>query len=168
MDTVVRFAHIQFAECVDFCLALDKKCFPQQMWLDEDEIRSLHEAGAWATAVTYNGQEIGLTITIPELNAHVMLDGIDRRFTPSEHGAYSYSEAIDPDFQCRGIGKLLLTESQIFTAKQGFSSLSAHVRRKNGWDKARHDILEVSNNWSVPDFWPAALAEPVMYQRAAI
>jgi len=168
MTTTICFADKKFAECVDFCLALDKKCFPQQMWLDNDEIDSLLEADAWATTLTYNQQEIGLAITIPEIAAGKLLEDIDRQFTPTRHGAYSYSEAIDPQFQRRGIGPLLLKETQLFTSRRGFTNLSAHVRTKFRWNVTRNRHLVVIESRPVEDFWPATLQEPVMFQDASI
>jgi len=168
MSTTIRFVNTKFTECVELCTALDKKCFPQEMWLDDHEILSLIEADAWATIVTYNGREIGLTVTITEAQAYSMLCNSDKRFTSNQNGAYSYSEAIDPQFQKRGIGQLLLKESQIFLAKQGFTTMSAHVRRKNGWDRTRQTVLSVVSNRSVPNFWPEWLKEPVMYQQAQL
>jgi len=168
MKTTVCFASKKFAECVDFCLALDKKCFPQKMWLDDGEICGLLKAEAWATTVTYNGQKIGLSITMPEKEAGILLDGADQLFTPQRWGAYSYSEAIHPDFQNQGIGSLLIRETMIFIADKGFTSLSAHVRRKNGWDEKREGTISLIEKRPVEGFWPPVLKEPVMFQNAHI
>lgn len=167
METTVRFTYKPFAACVGLCLTLDKKCFPQEMWLSKQEIDALLKEESWATVVTYNNTDIGLAITISEPHAAVILDGIDDQYTPHENGAYAYSEAIDPQYQKHGIGRLLLKETERFAAQKGFTVLTAHVRTINGWDKARNDTLHVVESRPVKDFWQDP-REQVRYQKALI
>lgn len=168
MKTTICFASGMFAQCVDFCLELDKRCFPREMWMDDREVNELIAAGALATTVTYNGMTVGLSITMAENDAYALLSDGDQKFKPHEYGAYSYSEAIDPDYQKRGIGTLLLKETEIFLCEHGYKTMSAHVRRKNGWDMTRQAVLSVISSRQVPGFWPDQLNEPVMYQQATL
>jgi ribosomal protein S18 acetylase RimI-like enzyme len=167
MNTTVRFAYKPFAECVGHCLTLDKKCFPEEMWLHDSEINDLLRADAKATVVTYNDIIIGLAIIITEANAETILNGVDERFVPNTQGAYSYSEAIDPEYQNRGIGSLLLRETELFTSQLGFKSMSAHVRMMNGWDKKRQQGLNMIENRIIENFWDDP-RELVRFQSALI
>jgi len=46
MSTTIRFVNTKFTECVELCTTLDKKCFPQEMWLADEEINGLLKADA--------------------------------------------------------------------------------------------------------------------------
>lgn len=168
MSTTIRFVNTKFTECVELCTTLDKKCFPQEMWLADEEINGLLKADAQATTVSCNGKNIGLSITMSENEASALLDSSDALFTPQKHGAYSYSEAIHPDFQNHGIGSLLLRETKFFIARIGYKTLSAHVRRKNGWDTKREKGISLIEKRLVENFWPLHMQEPVMFQHGRV
>ncbi len=135
------------------------------MWLKGDELQTLLRYEAETTIMTLNGQSIGQAITIPEIFITKALQEADTAFTASEKGMYSYSEAILPRFQNRGYGQLLLSEIAIRMKQRGFTSISAHVRTRYGWNLRRKKTLNITALRTLHNFWEDP-REIVQYQRA--
>jgi len=144
---------------------MDRECFPKEMWLKGDELQTLLHHEAETTMMTLNGQSIGQAITIPEVFITDMLQKADIAFTASIGGMYSYSESILPAYQNRGYGQLLLHEIAVRIKQRGYSSISAHVRTRFGWNLRRRKTLNITTSRTIHNFWGDPL-EVVQYQRA--
>jgi len=137
------------------------------MWLSNIELEMLLEMQAEATILRHNGKEIGQAVTLPEHAAAIVLDGVDKHFKVNKAGIYSYSEAIVPEFQNQGYGALLLAETAIRLRLRGFTSISAHVRTRYGWDIRRSKELQINSSRFITDFWEDP-QEVVQYQSAQL
>lgn len=127
----------------------------------------LIQSKAESTILRHDGREIGQAITLPESAAAIILDGADKYFPINDKGVYSYSEAIIPEYQNKGYGTLLLAEIAIRMRERGFTSISAHVRTRHGWDKRRCKELTMHSTRLIHDFWDDP-HEVVQYQAAQI
>lgn len=163
----LKFTAKPFAECVDFCMMLDKVCFPEEMWLESEDVTELINAQAKCIVVSHNNIEIGLGMYVSDKKAELLLHGADQYFIPIEGCAYSYSEAIHPDFQNKGIGTKLLQEIANEVKKEGYKFLSAHARMRHGWNLGRKSSLRILDARTIHDFWEDP-DEPVQYQIAEV
>ncbi|MFT7507391.1 MAG: GNAT superfamily N-acetyltransferase [Acidimicrobiales bacterium] len=155
------------SECMGLTREIDRKCFPTEMWLNNTELCMLMEMKAEATILRQNGIEIGQAITLPEHDASIILDGVDKDFNVNKKGVYSYSEAIIPECQNQGFGALMLAEIAIRMRQRGFMSISAHVRTRYGWNIRRGKELQTYNTRFIYDFWDDP-QEVVQYQAARL
>jgi len=151
--SIVKFEIKPLCECVALFKELDDKCFPQEMRLSHEELQGLIQADAECVVVRYNDCQIGLAVYISEEQAGTLLEEIDRNFTPLPTGVYSYSEAIDPEFQRLGLGIAMINEVIAQISNQGATRLSAHVRTLHGWDMRRYAKLNITESRLVSDFW---------------
>lgn len=71
-----------------------------------------------------------------------------------ENGCYSYSIAVLPTHQGKGLGQQMAKRILDFAKQKGFSSLSAHVRVANGWSGRRASALQPQERRLVKGFWP--------------
>lgn len=154
-------------ECVKFTKEMDRRCFPKEMLLGAEEFELLIAHNAEATILTYNDVRIGQAITLPETAAAIILDGVDADFHIHHDGVYSYSEAILPEYQNQGFGSLLLQAIACRMSNLGYTSISAHVRTRNGWDKKRSRTLPVAKTRLISDFWEDP-REVVQYQHVPL
>lgn len=165
--TTISFETKPLTECVGLTKSMDRACFPKEMWLSDTEMCMLLQMEAEATILRHDNIEIGQAITIPENAAAIILDGVDEYFRINEGGVYSYSEAIIPGYQNKGYGALLLSEIAIRMRQRGFTSISAHVRTRYGWNKRRGKELTMHSTRLIHDFWDDP-QEVVQYQSAQL
>jgi len=137
------------------------------MWLDDEELYSLTSYKAETTVLNINGHPIGQGITLPEMLISRFIEESDPEFEPHPCGVYSYSEAIVPNYQKLGYGALLLHEIALRMRQRGYTSISAHVRTRFGWDIRRRQTLQVSDTRMLHDFWDDP-QEVVQYQQAKL
>ncbi len=166
--TVTSFETTPLEACIKITKEIDRLCFPSEMWLGGEELSALLDAKAEATILKVHNRVIGQAITLPECAAAIVLDGADEHFTVHHAGVYSYSEAIIPEYQHKGYGKLLITEMAIRMRRQGFTSISAHVRTRYGWNTRRSQELQASSMRFIQDFWDDPRDSVVQYQMAHI
>lgn len=165
--TQFEFSTRPFSECVGLFRELDRKCFPKEMREQGAEDEEILKSKAQAIVAIVNGKEVGLTVLIQDSQAVALLEKNDRYFTPHPKGMYSYSEAISPEHQSTGLGKAMIKEITTVLRRQGFESLSAHVRTVNGWDRGRENHLKVVESRTITDFWQDP-QEIVRFQAAQI
>lgn len=166
-EITMSFATKPLEACISLTRTMDKRCFPEEMWLGNEEIALLLKHDAEATILIYNGIEIGQAITLPEQAAAAILEGVDEKFTAKSSGVYSYSEAILPEYQNQGYGGLLLCEMAIRMRNRGYQSISAHVRTRYGWNRRRTQSLQMLSHRLIFDFWNDP-REVVEYQEARL
>lgn len=166
-QTIIGFETRPLANCVELTKRMDRQCFPEEMWLDELDLQLLIDHNAEATILKLNGCEIGQAITLSEIAAKHILRDADTAFQVHTLGAYSYSEAILPSHQNLGYGGLLLHEIALRMRQRGYTSISAHVRTRYGWNIKRTQTLQVERTRILHDFWEDP-RELVQYQNAHI
>lgn len=166
-QTCVTLKTMPLKDCVELTHIFDQLCFPKEMWLDNCGMVKLIKSGAESTILSVNDRVIGQAITIVESAMEDELKEVDFEFLATNNGIYSYSEAILPSHQKYGYGGLLLHEIALRMKIRGFQSISAHVRRKNGWDIKRKRVLQVFEERPLNNFWMDK-SEAVTFQRAVI
>ncbi|MFN3188656.1 MAG: GNAT family N-acetyltransferase [Candidatus Paceibacteria bacterium] len=167
MGQTTSFETKQLEECVELTKMMYRCCFPEEMWLSDEELHSLTRYNAEATVLTIDDQTVGLGITLPEKFAIFLLEMDDAEFQAFPQGVYSYTEAIIPSHQKRGYGALLLQEVKLRMKQRGFISISAHVRTRNKWNDKRRKTLNIPNGRFIHDFWPNE-RETVEFQRCQL
>lgn len=165
--TIVTFETKPLETCVGLTKKIDQLCFPQEMWLGGEELDMLLQHHAESTIITRNGTEIGQAITLPEPAMTNIVKDVDLQFLSRSCAIYSYSEAIVPGCQNQGYGVLLLHEIAIRMRERGYTTISAHVRTRYGWNKKRSKTLPVSSTRLITDFWDDP-REVVEYQEARL
>lgn len=166
-QTIISFETKPLEACVALTRLMDSLCFPREMWLSGIELQKLILHEAEATIIKLDNQEIGQAITMPEAAAAHILQDVDTDFCVRPKGVYSYSEAILPSHQNQGYGALLLHEIALRMRRRGYTSISAHVRTRHGWNTKRTQTLHVAETRLLHDFWEDPL-EVVQYQHAQI
>jgi len=163
-QTTISFETKPLETCVALTKTMYKLCFPKEMWLSGEELHLLTKYNAEATVLIIDDQPIGLGITLPEIFAVHLLEEDDAEFRAYPQGVYSYTEAVVPSHQKLGYGALLLHNVALRMKQKGFTSISAHVRTRHGWNIRRKRTLQVSYDRLLHDFWGDRL-EIVEFQR---
>lgn len=147
--------------------AMDRACFPEEMWLRDNDFGDLLRYEAETIIMMESGKVVGQAIILPETSAVKLLEEVDLDFQPRWDAIYSYSVAVLPSHQGKGCGAALLRELADQMRNRGYTALSAHVRARYGWNDTRMKVLQISTIRTVPNFWEDE-DEVVQYQDARL